>query len=298
MFFGRHLKPGSQLKVLDLCSEGSELCLTRACLGNVEGNAAATLLVHTPEGMRLAVVRLGQQEPFAKLDVQLQSLKGYAIEAHGAALDIMGFIEPDDDSFSTPPAKRRKAEESTTFAKPKQAKPQQEVKAKAKMEPKLKAEAKADPKPEPKAKPEVKKMEAKAPAPTKSEVKKMEAKAAAPAPSGPPKGPQQLPGGLVYEVVKAGAATAPKAVRGKRIQVRYEGRLASTGKRFDKGVIPFKLGAGDVIRGWDLGVAGMAVGEKRKLRIPPGLGYGKSGAPPAIPPNATLAFEVELVKIM
>jgi len=104
-----------------------------------------------------------------------------------------------------------------------------------------------------------------------------------------------LAGGLKYEVVKAGGG-AQKASRGRSVQVRYEGRLASNGKRFDKGSIRFKLGAGEVIKGWDLGVDGMRVGEKRKLLIPPGLGYGPRGAPPDIPGNATLAFDVELLK--
>ncbi|CAK8995667.1 unnamed protein product [Durusdinium trenchii] len=87
-----------------------------------------------------------------------------------------------------------------------------------------------------------------------------------------------LPSGLRYEV-----------------KVRYEGRLGSNGKRFDKGVIDFRLGMGEVIQGWDEGVKGMLRGEKRRLLVPAKLGYGRSGAPPAIPPNANLVFEVELL---
>lgn len=113
----------------------------------------------------------------------------------------------------------------------------------------------------------------------------------------PAKKQATLPGGLKYEVVKSIASNAPTATRGKSVQVRYEGRLASNGKRFDKGQIRFRLGAGEVIKGWDLGVAGMKVGEKRKLLIPPALAYGPRGAPPDIPPNATLAFDVELLKV-
>ena len=75
--------------------------------------------------------------------------------------------------------------------------------------------------------------------------------------------------------------------------VKYCGKLLS-GKQFDAGDITFRLGAGEVIKGWDLGVAGMRVGAKRKLRIPPHLAYGKRGAPPTIPGNATLLFDVEL----
>lgn len=131
-------------------------------------------------------------------------------------------------------------------------------------------------------------------APKKGEKRKAEA---SPAPAAaPPKKTATLAGGLKYEVVKS-ASGGPKASRGKNVQVRYEGRLAANGKRFDKGTIRFKLGAGEVIRGWDIGVDGMTVGEKRKLLIPPALGYGRSGAPPDIPPNATLAFEVELLRI-
>lgn len=276
-------------------------------MGDVDAQGTATLLVNTPEGLRLAAARLGRATPFAKLDVQLRATRGYTIEAHGAALDITGFFEPEDDAVpDSPPAKKRKI--ATDDGAAKAVVPESPVKPKEpKQQPKSEAKVEAKPKTEVKSgkaeQVEAKKPEAKKPEAKKPEVKKPEAKAAAapPAsakPSGPPKGPQQLAGGLMYEVVKAGNANGPKAVRGKKVHVRYEGRLASNGKRFDKGTIPFKLGAGDVIRGWDLGVAGMAVGEKRKLRIPPGLAYGNRGAPPDIPPNATLAFEVELMKVM
>ena len=111
----------------------------------------------------------------------------------------------------------------------------------------------------------------------------------------PTKKLETLRGGLKCEVVKSG--NGPKAIRGKIVQVRYEGRLAKNGKRFDKGTIRFKLGAGEVIQGWDIGVADMLVGEKRKLLIPPAMGYGSQGAPPDIPPNASLTFEVELLRV-
>jgi len=210
----------------------------------------------------------------------------------------------------TPSAKRRKV--TTSAGETKAVETQTPIKEKPKPSPQQQPK-KVEPAPKAEVKPKAEaKVEAKKPAeaPKKAEAKKPAevpkkpepvtpavAKAKA-APSGPPKGPQTLANGLVFEVVKAGKETAPKAVKGRRVQVRYEGRLASNGKRFDKGTIPFKLGAGEVIRGWDLGVNGMAVGEKRKLRIPPALAYGRSGAPPDIPPNATLAFEVELMKVM
>jgi len=107
-----------------------------------------------------------------------------------------------------------------------------------------------------------------------------------------------LKGGLIIEVLKEGKGMA--APKGGRVAVQYTGRLAnSRGNKFDsshpKHPLIFKLGAGDVIPGWDSGVQGMKVGEKRALTIPPKLGYGASGMPPVIPKNATLWFMVELV---
>merc|ERR1711862_33505 len=104
----------------------------------------------------------------------------------------------------------------------------------------------------------------------------------------------QLGSGMMFELLKTG--NGPTAAKGKMVQVRYEGRLAKTGKRFDKGAIKFKLGKGEVIRGWDLGVVGMQRNERRRLLIPAALGYGASGAPPDIPRNADLVFEVELLQ--
>jgi FKBP-type peptidyl-prolyl cis-trans isomerase len=93
----------------------------------------------------------------------------------------------------------------------------------------------------------------------------------------------------------------PEAVRGKTVQVHYTGWLTD-GKKFDSSVggdpFSFRLGAGEVIEGWDRGVAGMKVGGKRKLTLAPELAYGMAGAPPDIPPNATLVFEVELLGVV
>lgn len=91
------------------------------------------------------------------------------------------------------------------------------------------------------------------------------------------------------------------ALAGKTVTVNYVGTLTD-GTKFDSSYdrnqsFTFHLGAGEVIKGWDEGVAGMKVGGKRKLTIPSDLGYGPAGAPPTIPGNATLVFEVELLKV-
>ena len=92
-----------------------------------------------------------------------------------------------------------------------------------------------------------------------------------------------------------------KAIPGKRVTVNYRGTLEN-GKEFDssykRAPFSFPLGAGQVIKGWDEGVAGMKEGGKRRLVIPPELGYGTRGAGGVIPPNATLIFEVELLEVL
>jgi FKBP-type peptidyl-prolyl cis-trans isomerase len=105
--------------------------------------------------------------------------------------------------------------------------------------------------------------------------------------------------GLKYEDLKEGTGDEAKA--GNTVEVHYTGWLKD-GKKFDSSLdrkepFSFKLGAGKVIKGWDEGVAGMKVGGKRKLTIPPELGYGARGAGNVIPPNAELTFEVELLKV-
>jgi FKBP-type peptidyl-prolyl cis-trans isomerase len=103
---------------------------------------------------------------------------------------------------------------------------------------------------------------------------------------------------LVIEELKVGDGAEAKA--GQNVTVHYVGTLTD-GKKFDSSRdrgqgFSFKLGAGQVIKGWDQGVAGMKVGGMRKLTIPPELAYGDRGFPGAIPPKATLVFEVELLK--
>ena len=105
--------------------------------------------------------------------------------------------------------------------------------------------------------------------------------------------------GLVYEELAAGEGA--EATAGRQVFVHYTGWLTD-GTKFDSSKdrnepFGFPLGGGRVIKGWDEGVQGMKVGGKRKLTIPPQLGYGERGAGGAIPPNATLVFEVELLEI-
>lgn len=105
--------------------------------------------------------------------------------------------------------------------------------------------------------------------------------------------------GLIYEDITKGTGATAQA--GQMVSVHYTGWLTN-GTKFDSSkdrnqAFNFSLGAGQVIRGWDEGVAGMQVGGVRKLTIPPQLGYGARGAGGAIPPNATLIFEVELLGV-
>ena len=109
----------------------------------------------------------------------------------------------------------------------------------------------------------------------------------------------RMPSGLRYQDVAVG--TGAEARAGQTAVVHYTGWLPD-GKKFDSSrdrgePFSFPLGAGQVIAGWDQGVAGMKVGGRRKLVIPSELGYGASGAPPDIPPNATLVFDVELLGV-
>ncbi len=107
------------------------------------------------------------------------------------------------------------------------------------------------------------------------------------------------PSGLTYVDLMVGTGDTAKS--GDLVVVHYTGWLTN-GSKFDSSVdrrepFSFNLGAGRVIKGWDEGVAGMKVGGKRKLTIPPGLGYGARGAGGVIPPDATLVFDVELLEV-
>jgi FKBP-type peptidyl-prolyl cis-trans isomerase FkpA len=109
----------------------------------------------------------------------------------------------------------------------------------------------------------------------------------------------KTPSGLLIEELVAGSGAS--ATAGNKVTVHYTGWLTD-GKKFDSSrdrgdPFVFPLGRGQVIKGWDEGVAGMKIGGKRKLTIPPSLGYGARGAGGVIPPNATLVFEVELLAV-
>lgn len=114
---------------------------------------------------------------------------------------------------------------------------------------------------------------------------------------------QKTDSGLQYEVIQEGTGQSPQ--KGKNVAVHYTGWLDDNGKpgtKFDSSIdrgqpFTFIIGIGQVIKGWDEGVMSMKVGEKRRLIIPSDLGYGTRGAGGVIPPNATLIFDVELLKV-
>jgi peptidylprolyl isomerase len=127
-------------------------------------------------------------------------------------------------------------------------------------------------------------------------------KAAITVPNGPtvqlPTGP--APTQLVVKDLKAG--TGPEAKSGDQVTVQYIGVLYEDGTKFDASYdhgqpFSFQLGGGNVIPGWDQGVAGMKAGGRRELIIPPDLAYGAQGQPPTIPANATLVFVIDLVSV-
>jgi FKBP-type peptidyl-prolyl cis-trans isomerase len=114
-----------------------------------------------------------------------------------------------------------------------------------------------------------------------------------------------LPSGLTYEIITPASETAQTAKAGNVVTVHYTGWLqvnGAQGAKFDSSVdrgqkFSFILGAGQVIQGWDQGVAGMKVGEKRRLVIPAQLAYGNRSVGGVIPANSTLIFDVELFEV-
>lgn len=106
--------------------------------------------------------------------------------------------------------------------------------------------------------------------------------------------------GVLIEEIKIGSGATAQS--GQRVKVNYVGRLKTNNKVFDSSTNPkkpfgFILGRGEVISGWDIGVQGLRIGGTRRLTIPPEKAYGRHGAPPSIPPNATLVFDVTLIEV-
>lgn len=110
-----------------------------------------------------------------------------------------------------------------------------------------------------------------------------------------------LPNGLITEELETGKEDGKVAGPGKTVSIRYVGKLKENGEVFSsnisKAAFKFQLGAEDVIEGWNVGINGMRVGEKRQLTVPPTLGYGSEGVAGIVPPDSWLVFEVELVKV-
>jgi len=194
--------------------------------------------------------------------------------------------DEEDEEIDEEEVKKLKAEAKKSVAPAKK-----EKKAAAPAKEEKKAEKKAPAK-------EEKKAEKKAPAKEEKKAPAKEEKKAEPAAEKAPK-KKTLQNGLVIEDIEVG--TGAKAKAGKRVGVRYIGKLAKNGKVFDKNtkgaVFKFNLGKGEVIKGWDLGVNGMNVGGVRRLTIPAHLAYGSRGAPPDIPPNSTLIFDVKMMTV-
>ncbi len=114
--------------------------------------------------------------------------------------------------------------------------------------------------------------------------------------------PEGAPPGSALRTEDIEVGEGAEATSGRRVEVHYVGVAWSSGKQFDASwdrgeTFKFKLGAGQVIRGWDQGVAGMRVGGRRQLTIPPVLGYGAAGAGNVIKPNETLIFVVDLISV-
>ena len=110
--------------------------------------------------------------------------------------------------------------------------------------------------------------------------------------------PPPAPAEETVEIVEVEVGTGEEAATGSTCTMSYVGTLKSDGSKFDSAnKFKFTIGAGEVIKGWDIGVKGMKVGGKRSLTVPAKLGYGKRGSPPEIPGDAILCFEVKLLSV-
>jgi len=210
--------------------------------------------------------------------------------------------EDDDDDKS----ESEEEEKKPVKAKAKEETPKKEAKTKDSQTPKqdaTKSNKKEDGKQEaktPKQEAKTPKQDVKAPKDAKTpkdpKTPKEDGKTPKPESKTPGKTPKRtIKGGIQIEDLKEGTGQEVKA--GNTVGMYYSGRLQANNKKFDSCLsgapFKFKLGKGEVIKGWDLGVLGIKVGGKRRLTIPPKLAYGQNGAPPDIPPNSTLIFEIE-----
>ena len=220
--------------------------------------------------------------------------------------DDFGVLEEFDDDYSSSDPEEGSEEESEEDDAPKKTKKGgvviEEIEEKheapaVKKETKEKKRAAAEPAA---AAPPAKKEKA-APAPVKKE--KETPKKAAPAAEEPAKGQlkREFKNGMEIVNIAMGKPGGKQAKPGKKILMKYVGKLQS-GKIFDQtrgnSTFTFRLGIGEVIKGWDVGVDGMRVGDKRRLTIPPAMAYGKKGVKGAIPGGATLIFDVEVVNVL
>ncbi|CAJ1419643.1 unnamed protein product [Effrenium voratum] len=260
-------------------SAALQLELQGCCL--LQSGTAARLYVLV-DGQRFALAAADAARPHCQLRFSLAAQQEAMFSCEGEDLLLSGVVADQLSPFEPPQKKARLESVAATEQAPKAA-PKEGPKAASKEAPKAAQQTAS--KASPKADPATKSEEAKPKSAPKSAAKgAKEEKSVA---------QRTLPSGLRYEVLKRG--NGPQALQGKTVKVRYEGRLGSNGSRFDKGVIAFRLGMGEVIKGWDEGVKGMLKGEQRRLLVPSKLGYGASGCPPVIPPRADLVFEVELL---
>ncbi len=139
-------------------------------------------------------------------------------------------------------------------------------------------------------------------APVEPQAPQESTEAVQPPPSRPAPAEQAQEPVTTLQIKDTQPGTGKEAKPGDTITVHYTGTLYPGGKKFDSSLdrkepFTFRLGAGEVIKGWDEGFKGMKEGGKRTLVIPPDMAYGAMGAPPDIPPNATLQFDIELLKV-
>lgn len=291
-----------------------------ACCLAAPATAPGTLYCSLVGGQAFALVRPSPQVPHCPVRALLPA--GAILSCKGGDLIVTGVLKRGlDEAFSgdeaspEPPAKAAKATKAAKAAPPSQPSRRAEhssplLAAKA-VAPADKAPAAAEPPGKAPAPAAAKAAEPKVPAPPAAKAPAPKAAAAAakapvagaPAAEPPSKKKKEraevpistkvYPTGLRCEVLRLGSGQP--AMPGRKVQVRYEGRLAENGQIFDKGDIQFRLGLGEVIRGWDDGIKGMLRGEKKRLHVPSKLAYGAAGAPPDIPSNADLVFDVDLL---